>query len=133
VSETNVARPEVETLILEHERRRIRAMVDKDLATLEELLADDLSYVHSGGRNDNKRAFIELIARPTTHYLDVTYTSCEFVGCGEDAAVLRGIARLTLRRAEPVDIIYSVLFSVVYRKRNDKWQLVVWHATRAPE
>ena len=120
-------------MILDLEAQRIKAMVDKDIDALAPLLADDLSYVHSGGRTDDKSAFLELIARTDRRYKDVTYTSSEVVPCGEDSAVVRGIARLTLGREEPQEIIYSVIFSVVYRRQQGKWQLVVWHATRAPE
>jgi len=120
-------------MILDLEAQRIRAMVDKDIDALAPLLANDLSYVHSGGRIDDKPAFLELIARTDRQYRDVTYTSSEVIPCGADAAILRGVARLTLGRSRPENIIYSVVVSVVYRKRQDKWQFVVWHATRAPE
>jgi ketosteroid isomerase-like protein len=120
-------------MILDLEARRIRAMVEKDVSALAPLLADDLSYVHSGGRIDDKPAFLELIARTDRRYIDVTYTSSEVVPCGPDVAIVRGIARLTLGRPEGETVIYSVFVSVVYHKREEGWQLVVWHATRAPE
>jgi uncharacterized protein (TIGR02246 family) len=121
------------SMILDLEAQRVRAMVAKDVEALAPMLADDLSYVHSGGRIDDKPAFLELIARTDRQYRDVTYTSVEVVPCGDDVAVVRGVARLTLGRSTPENIIYSVIVSVVYHRREGRWQLVVWHATRAPE
>src|SRR6185295_12856007 len=59
-----VANPADSTLkktILDLEAKRIGAMVHKDLATLDALLADDLTYTHSGGTTDTKASFITLI------------------------------------------------------------------------
>ena len=132
---TQAAVSSIETVIRNLEGRRIQAMVEKDLGALEPLLADELSYVHSGGRIDDKPAFLELIANPDLLYKDIAYTESKFVPCGPEAAVLRGIARLRLQRLsqDKEDRVYSVVFSVVYRKRDDGWRLVVWHATRAQE
>jgi hypothetical protein len=48
--------------ILAIERERVAAMVNRDLATLDKILADDLTYTHSGGRTDTKASFVALIA-----------------------------------------------------------------------
>src|SRR5918911_5109434 len=40
------------------EDRRYRAMQDADLATLEELCADELSYAHSSGVRDTKDEYL---------------------------------------------------------------------------
>ena len=43
------------------ERRRFAAMVAQDIAALEPLLADDLTYGHSNGEFQNKAEFLETI------------------------------------------------------------------------
>src|SRR3712207_6404776 len=44
--------------VLAAEERRYRAMVDADLATLDELCADELSYAHSSGARDTKGEYL---------------------------------------------------------------------------
>jgi hypothetical protein len=119
--------------ILNLELKRVSAMVDRDLAFLESILADDLTYTHSGGRTDTKASFIKLIAEPTHSYLGVDYSQEEVVPCGPDAACVRGRAQIRLLRAGGEKVSYPVLFLVVYTQREGRWQMVAWQATRIPE
>ena len=48
------AEPSLPQKILDLETKRIAAMVAKDIPALDALLADDLSYTHSGGTTDTK-------------------------------------------------------------------------------
>jgi hypothetical protein len=115
------------------ERKRVAAMVARDLAFLDQVLADDLTYTHSGGRTDTKSSFMKLIADPTHAYLGVDYSHEEVRACGRDAAVVRGVAQITLRGADGAPVSYPVLFVDVFEHRDGRWQMVAWQATRAPE
>lgn len=119
--------------ILAIERQRVAAMVDRDLATLDSLLADDLTYTHSGGRTDTKASFIALIGETDHGYLGVDYSDEEVRPCGGDGAIVRGIAQIRLIRAGGEKISYPVLFLDVYARRDGRWQMVAWQATRVPE
>jgi hypothetical protein len=119
--------------ILNLELKRVAAMVDRDLALLESILADDLTYTHSGGRTDTKASFIKLIADPTHSYLGVDYSQEEVVPCSPDAALVRGRAQIRLLRAGGEKVSYPVLFLDVYAQRDGRWQMVAWQATRIPE
>ncbi len=122
-TQTDLAR-----LILELEAKRIGAMVKSDLATLESLLADDLSYTHSDGRTDTKGSFIALI-RERGHYRGVDFSDHEVVVlAGGTAAVVRGRAVITLEGMAG----YPVLFLDVWGLRQGAWKLVAWQATRLP-
>jgi hypothetical protein len=119
--------------ILQLERRRVQAMVEKDLDTLAEILADDLSYTHSGGRTDTKASFLALIANPEQGYDGVDYRDEEVIECGVEGAVVRGIAQIRLWRPGGEKISYPVLFVNVFARRAGRWQNVAWQATRAKE
>lgn len=121
--------------ILDLEAARIDAMKRQDLAALEEILADDLSYTHSGGTTDTKASFLELIRNPGDHgrYLGVEYAHAEVVPLG-DAAIVRGRAQITLEgTGGRPDRSYPVLFVDVYERRRGTWRLVAWQATRVKE
>jgi ketosteroid isomerase-like protein len=117
--------------LLELERKRADAMVRQDIAALSDLLADDLSYVHSDARTDTKDSFLALIAGTAIRYLAVEFSDREVIDCG-DAAIVRGRARLNLIKEPGGRQEYVVLFLDIWARRNGRWQMVAWHATRVP-
>ena len=119
----------IEQVILSLEAKRIAAMVSRDLATLEPILADDLSYSHSSGRTDTKASFLELVR--SGHYLDVDFPKRDVVSCG-NAAIVRGRAQMRVHH-DGSDLSYPILFMEVYAFRDGRWQLIAWQATRTKE
>ena len=118
--------------LLALESRRISAMVQQDMATLDAMLADDLTYTHSNGTTDSKASFMELVRNPGDHgrYLAVDYHRAEVVPLG-DAAIFRGVAQITLEgTGGRPDRSYPVLFLDVYERRDGAWRLRAWQATR---
>lgn len=113
--------------ILDLEKKRIAAMVSKDIATLDTLLAEDLSYTHSGGTIDSKASFLRLI-KEKGRYLGVDYSNTEVIPWGGNAVVVRGRAQIRLQGTS-----YPVLFTDVWALREGAWKMVAWHATRIPE
>ena len=121
--------------ILDIEARRIAAMTAQDMATLDAILADDLSYTHSGGHSDTKASFMELVSNPGAHgrYKSVEYAHADVVSLG-DTALVRGRAQITLEGYQGApDRSYPVLFVDVYERRSGRWRLVAWQATRAKD
>jgi ketosteroid isomerase-like protein len=124
----NPAAQDLAKTILELETRRIAAMVRRDVATLDALLADDLSYTHSGGRTDTKASFVAFI-REKGDYVAVDFLSREVVPIpGGTAVVARGRAEIRLEDTPP----YQVLFLDVWALRDGAWKMVAWQATRLP-
>ena len=119
--------------IMAVERRRVDAMVAEDIETLATMLADELTYTHSGGRFDTKQSFLELIAAPDSHYRDVQYSDEEVIDLGSGTVLVRGVARIMLRRETGEEPDYRVLFVDVYTRRDGRWQMVAWQATRIPD
>jgi ketosteroid isomerase-like protein len=111
--------------ILDLEAKRIGAMVHKDLATLDALLADDLTYTHSGGTTDTKASFIALI-KERGRYLGVDYSKTEVIPWGGNTVLVRGLAQIRLEETAP----YTVIFADVWALRDGKWKMVAWQATR---
>ena len=114
--------------ILDLEAKRIAAMVNKDLTTLDALLADDLSYAHSAGMTDTKGSFLTLI-RERGDYLGVDYSNTEVIPIpGGTTVVVRGRAQIRLEGIAS----YPVLFLDVWALRDGVWKMVAWQATRIP-
>lgn len=114
-----------EKKILELEKQRITAMVKKDIVTLDALLADDMSYTHSGGTTDTKASFIKLI-KERGRYLGIDYSNTQVITSGASAVIVRGIAQIRLENTPA----YPVIFVDVWVLRDGAWKMVAWQATR---
>ncbi len=117
--------------VLKREEARLEAMVKADVAALEDVLADDLSYIHASGNADTKREFIDAIRTGRLKYkqLDREGVAVRVYG---DVAVVTGRGRFQVRSGEN-DLDVRLLFSDVYVKRGGKWRMVAWQSTRLPE
>jgi len=120
---------DVKEKILALETQRIRAMVRKEIATLEALLDDDLSYTHSGGYTDTKSTFLARIGEGRGHYLGVDYSDAQVVPLASDSVVVRGRAQIRLEDIPG----YHVFFLDVWTLRNGAWKMIAWQATRIAE
>ncbi|HEX7087180.1 MAG TPA: nuclear transport factor 2 family protein [Vicinamibacterales bacterium] len=110
------------------EDRRIKALIDDDFAALEEVLADDLTYTHSNASVDTKASYIETLRKGTTKYAAIERDT-PVVRLYGNTAILTGAATMTMRgQADPVRLRYTL----VYVKRDGRWQAVAWQSTRLP-
>jgi hypothetical protein len=122
--------PAAKDEVLQREDARIAAMIKPDPAALEELLADDLSYVHSSGVVDTKQEFVESVRSGRLKYksFEREGLASRFYG---DVAVLTGRANvMVLSSGAELDV--RVRFTEVWVKRDGKWRMAAWHSTRVP-
>lgn len=118
-------------MIIELDKKRMDATAQKDVATLTELLADDLVYTHSSARQDTKQTLIGAMQSGATVYTAVVPSEVKAHDCG-DAVVLTGIARISVvSNGKPNS--FGVRFTDVYANRGGRWQMVVWQSTKLPE
>lgn len=119
-----------ERAIIDLDRKRMRAMVAKDVETLESLLADDLIYTHSSARLDTKRSLIQGMVSGTTVYTGIKPSDVKAQDLG-DTVVLTGIAHIEVV-SNGTPNAFGVRFTDVYTRRDDRWQMVTWQSTRLP-
>lgn len=118
-------------MIIDLDKKRMDATGQKDIATLNELIADDLIYTHSSARTDTKQSLIAAMQSGQTVYTSVVPSEVKAQDCG-NAVVLTGTARISvLSNGKPNS--FGVRFTDVYANRNGKWQMVVWQSTRLPD
>jgi ketosteroid isomerase-like protein len=118
-------------MIIELDHKRMQAMADKDIATLQALLSDDLIYCHSSARLDTKQSLIGAMQSGATVYTGVDPSDVKAQDLG-DAVVLTGIARIqVMSNGKPN--AFSVRFTDVYGKKGGNWQMVTWQSTRLTE
>jgi len=116
--------------IVELDKKRMQAMSEKDLATLDALLADDLIYTHSSARVDTKQSLIANMKSGATVYSSIEPSDVKAQDLG-DTVVLTGVAWIkVVSRGNQLD--FGVRFTDAYARRNGRWQMVVWQSTRLP-
>ena len=116
--------------IIDLDKKRMYAMAEKDFATLNAALADDLIYTHSSARLDTKASLIGNMQSGSTVYTSVEPSEVKAQDLG-DAVVLTGIAQIkVVSQGKPN--AFGVRFTDVYAKRNGRWQMVTWQSTRLP-
>jgi ketosteroid isomerase-like protein len=118
-------------MIIDLDRKRMQAMAQKDVATLNDLLADDLIYTHSSARLDTKQSLIGNMDSGATVYNAVEPTDVKAQDLG-DAVVLTGVARIRVTSGGTPNA-FAVRFTDVYANRGGKWQMVAWQSTRLAE
>jgi hypothetical protein len=118
-------------MIIELDKKRMTAMGHRDVATLNELLADDLVYTHSSARLDTKQSLIGAMESGTTIYTAVVPSDVKAQDCG-DAVVLTGVARISVKSGAG-ERSFGVRFTDVYARKGGQWQMVTWQSTKLPD
>jgi ketosteroid isomerase-like protein len=107
--------------------RRRQAMIDADVDTLGDLLADDLIWTHSSGKTDDKPNFIERIGSEAVTYLALE-VSDDVVSRHGDIFVHHGI----LEGRVSVDGQERALrsrFLSVWAWTGRRFELLAWQST----
>src|SRR5690348_2561225 len=114
--------------IIDLDRQRMTAMAQKDVAKLNDILADDLVYTHSSARIDTKQSLIGAMQSGATVYNSVVPSDVQAQDLG-DAVVLTGVARIQVTSGGKPNA-FGVRFTDVYARRGGRWQMVTWQSTR---
>ena len=119
---------ELEDDVLASQDARFQAMIEEDLAKLNELLVDDLHYSHTRGNVESKAHFLSTIESKRIDYLAAKRRDVDVRLFG-NVAVVTGLSDM--------DLIYSgermtftIRFLEVSRRVDTNWQLVAWQSVR---
>ena len=114
---------------IEADRARFEAQIKADVATLEKLLAPELTYVHSSGVLDTKDAYIDAIKSGKTKYKSIVPEEVSARTFG-DVSVVNGKATVVLLPPDGKEITLHIRYTDVWVKRDGRWQMVSWQSTR---
>ena len=103
-----------------------RAVVKKEMATLQTYYADDFYFLHATGRVDNKASWMKTVSNPNTETLSREHDSV-IVELHDNVALLSGI--LSVRFPPNTRAGYAIRYIRVYAIRKDGWQLLSHHST----
>jgi ketosteroid isomerase-like protein len=117
--------------VIELDKKRMTAMAEKDIKTLNEIISDDLIYTHSSARLDTKKSLIGNMESGSTVYTSVVPSDVKAQDLG-DTVVLTGVCRISVNAGGKANS-FGVRFTDVYANKGGKWQMVTWQSTRTPD
>jgi ketosteroid isomerase-like protein len=107
-----------------------KAMLAADQAGLEALVADQLSYGHSGGVIEPKGQFINVIVNKKTIYKSITLSEPSVTVVGNNAIARHIFSAETEADGKPGSARVGVL--QVWTKQDGRWKLLARQAFRLP-
>lgn len=111
------------------ERLRV-AMVDPTPAALNALVADDLSYGHSGGKVDTKASFISDLMDGKSDFVTIAITDQTVKVIDNVAIVRHTLTADTNDSGKPGKVSIKILG--VWQKQGSDWKLIARQAVRPP-
>jgi Domain of unknown function (DUF4440) len=122
--------PEDVRAVLAAEDRRYTAMQDADLATLDALCADELSYAHSSGVRDTKDEYLEKVRSGYYVYRRIDHPVERVVVVGDSALV---VGRMTADLdVDGTPKTIDNLALAVWTRASGQWQLLAYAPTSLP-
>ena len=104
------------------------AMIDPTPAALTDLVADDLSYGHSGGRVDTKDSFIGDLIAGKSDFVTIAITDQAIKVVGNIAIVRHALTADTNDSGKPGKVQIKILG--VWQQQGGQWKLLARQAVR---
>lgn len=104
------------------------AMINADKNGLENLVADKLSYGHSGGAVDDKRTFVEKIVGGQSDFVTIDLSE-QTISISGNTAIIRHILKAkTNDGGKPGEVNLRIL--LIWQKQNGGWKLLARQAVK---
>jgi len=120
------AKPDDQAAVIAAEKQLAAAMIKADVAAIDKLLSDDLSYTHSSAKTETKADVLQTAKTGATKYESINY----------DTTTVRQYAN-TVVTTHNMTIVANgatnkLFVSFVWTKAPAGWQLVSRQATKLP-
>lgn len=104
------------------------AMVSGNRADLESIASEKLSYGHSGGKIENKAAFVEAIAGGASDFVTITLSNQTIAVEGKTAIVRHVLDADTNDGGKPGKVHLAIL--LVFAKEKGGWKMIARQAVK---
>jgi len=103
-----------------------------DVAALDRIMADDVTYIHASGKVDTKKSYLEAIRSGQLHYISWQPKGLHVRMLGNDGAIIDGeyTVRVTDSRVQSTPFDINIFILTAYARRDGRWQQVAWQSTR---
>jgi hypothetical protein len=111
------------------ERERFRAMVEGDGTSLDQLLSDHATFVHTNGKRETKQQFIDAITAGRRRYRQIEIQSQDVLPVGREAWVVSGRVLIEME-ANNGALLFPIAYTAIQTQEDGHWRLLAWQATR---
>ena len=110
------------------DRKWAEATTRVDVAVLNQILSDDLTYTHSSGETQGKAEFIASVRSKELQYHSIEFESANVRFYG-NAVLISSHVRVQVTAAGHDQSVHAC-FLHVWVKKNGRWQMVAHQATK---
>lgn len=114
---------------LKADQARLAAMAAGDAAALGRLMSDQLNFVHSDGRVESKKDYVQNVLAGDVAYADVKTLDVETTQITHDVVVVFGVQQMRKRLGAEWSSI-TLRYLGVWRNESGSWRLVAWQSAR---
>jgi ketosteroid isomerase-like protein len=127
---TNLLGQSRQITILQLEKDRFKAMINKDSMVMDRVFATDLLYIHSNGVQDSKETLIQNIMNDNVDYIAIDLTQAD-VRTANQLAWVHGAAKIKVRNGKNnPEIELSIRYLDIYKREDGEWKLVAWQSAK---
>jgi len=106
------------------------AMISGERKALEDIVSEDLSYGHSGGKVEDKATFVETIASGKSDFVDIDLKNQTIKITGNTAVVRHELHARTNDGGKPGEVHLGIM--LVWIKHGKDWKLLARQAYKLP-
>lgn len=117
--------------VLRADDRRFEAMRKQDWPSLEDSLAEDLTYVHSTARLESKAEHVGNLKAGKPFYRGIAPRD-RTVRVHGAVAVVNGVSEMHVENVGKENR-FTVRYLAVYAKMGSIWRMIAWQSTRVPD
>jgi hypothetical protein len=119
-------------LATELENGRLGLMIDEDVNKFEQLLSDEVVYVHSSGFTDDKASYLRKFRDGAFIYHNAVLKLEKVSALGEDGFMATGSVSMDATVGGVLKHLHTLLL-VVWRKESGTWRLLGHQTTLLPQ
>lgn len=118
--------------VMASEEARVTALEHSDVAKLDRIMADDVTYIRASGKVDTKKSYLEAIRSGQLRYISWQPKALHVRMLGNDGAIIDGeyAVRVTDSRVQSTPFDINIFILTAYARRNGRWQQIAWQSTR---
>jgi hypothetical protein len=115
--------------VLRIDQSRLAAMTASDGGALSRVFSDEIVFIHSDGRSENKADYIKNMTAGDTAYADVRTSDVQARHIAADVVVLSGAQQMRKKLGREWSDI-KLRFLSVWRNEAGTWRMIAWQSLR---
>ncbi len=113
-----------------HEKRRVTTL-EGNWEAVASMMTDDLTFTHANAIVENKAQFIDALRSKRLQYKTLADENVK-IRVHDNTGVVSGICHIVVDASGTL-IDLRVEFTELWVKKDNKWMMLLWHATQVEE